>query len=165
MNVSPATHTAAQVIALLDLAPLPHEGGWFRRTGEGPLLADGSRRAWSTIQALFTPEQFSALHRLADDELWIFQAGDPLELFRLTEDGRGENLFLGLNPAAGRQTQVVVPRGVWQGARLAAGARWVLVSCVAVPEFRWEEFQLGRRDELLTRHPTHAEAIHWLTRG
>jgi uncharacterized protein len=165
MNLSPATHTAAQVIELLQLVPLPHEGGWFRRThGASAAAADGSGRAWSMILALFTPEQFSALHRLGADEMWFFQAGDPLEMLRLSEDGPGENLLLGLDPTAGHQMQVVVPRGVWQGARLADGGHWALVSCVVVPEFRWEEFRLGGRDELLTRHPAHADAIARLTR-
>jgi predicted cupin superfamily sugar epimerase len=163
--LSPATHTAEQVIALLDLAPLPQEGGWFRRTHDATTTDSAGRRAWSMILSLFTPEQFSALHRVGTDELWIFQAGDPLEMLRLSDGGRGENLVLGLDVAAGQRPQVVVSGDVWQGARLAPGGRWALVTCVVVPEFHWDGFQLGDRDGLLMRHPTWADAIRRLTRS
>ena len=78
-SLSPTTHTAAEVVALLDLQPLDQEGGWFRRTAESTLVIPGAalvgshggeRRAYSVIQALFTPEGFSALHRLISDEIW-----------------------------------------------------------------------------------------------
>ena len=63
--LSPDTHTADEVVRLLQLEPLDPEGGFFRRTAEaGMIPPGGSRRAWSAIYALFTPEGFSALHRL-----------------------------------------------------------------------------------------------------
>jgi predicted cupin superfamily sugar epimerase len=171
--LSPATHTAADVISLLNLAPLPHEGGWFRRTHEAGLPRSASsatadaRRSWSMIHALFTPEGFSALHRVAADELWIFQAGDPLELWRLpeaTEDAARTDV-LGPDVSSGQLFQAVVPARVWQGARLVAGGRWALVACVVVPEFRWEEFELGRRDALLARYPRWSDEIRRFTRA
>ena len=129
--LSPSTHTATDVIRLLNLEPLPHEGGWFRRTGEGaPLPGDASgRRTWSSIFALFTPDGFSALHRLASDEVWCFHAGDPLVSLRLHPAGRGEIVPLGADVMAGERLQDVVRAGVWQGTRLREGGRWALVTC------------------------------------
>ncbi|MFF8791012.1 cupin domain-containing protein [Streptomyces sp. NPDC015125] len=77
--------------ALIDfygLAPLPREGGRFRRTWAGPERADG-RPEGSAIVMLLTaePGDFSALHRLPTDEIWHFYRGDPLALFLLPEDG------------------------------------------------------------------------------
>ena len=78
---------ARQIITQLALAPLPDEGGWFRRTWTSPVrLADG-RAAGSAIYFLVTPEDFSALHRLATDEVWLSHAGDALE--HVTLDAAG----------------------------------------------------------------------------
>lgn len=162
---SPATHTAAEVARLLRLAPLDREGGYFRRTDEAAAIDPGSgRRAWSVISSLITPEGFSALHRLATDEIWCFQAGDTLESLRLRPDGGGEWVKLGLDFAAGERAQDVVRAQTWQGTRLAPGGRWALVSCVVVPEFVWSDFELGERAALAAAWPAFAEAITALTR-
>ncbi len=172
-SLSPTTHTAAEVVALLGLQPLDQEGGWFRRTAESALVIPGAalvgshggeRRAYSVIQALFTPEGFSALHRLISDEIWCFHAGDPLESLRLHPDGRGEWIRLGLAPSAGLRVQDVVGANVWQGTRLVAGGRWALVSCTVVPEFVWTDFELADRAALTASYPAFADGIASLTR-
>lgn len=163
--LSPATHTAEEVIRLLDLAPLPTEGGWFRRTAESDLrVPGGKRRACSAIHFLVTPEGFSALHRVDAVETWCFHAGDPLELLVLAERGAGRLVTLGADLAAGQTLQEMVPAGAWQGARLKAGGRWGLVSCIVAPEYQPEGFVLGGRAELMAAFPRFAEAIAALTR-
>ncbi len=164
VNVSPDSHSAEDVIRLLGLEPIPREGGWFRRLGAGGETRRDGRQAWSCIQALFTPAGFSALHRLAADELWSFHAGDALETMHLFPDGSGRRGTLGLALAESEQPQVVVPAGVWQGARLHDGGRWALVSCVVVPEFRWEDFTLGDRASLSASHPRWVDAVRRFTR-
>jgi len=164
-NLTPDTHRADDVARLLGLQPLEPEGGYFRRTGEAASRGADGRRAWSTILFLVTPEGFSAMHRLRADEIWCFHAGDPLESLRLPDEGPGEWVRLGLDPAAGERAQDAVPAGIWQGTRLAPGGRWALVSCIVVPEFIWEDFELGRREALSARHPVFAEGIAALTRG
>lgn len=164
-SLSPDTHTAAAVVRLLQLEPLAREGGYFRRTGEADtLLADG-RRAWSTIYFLATPEGFSAMHRVAKDEIWAFHAGDPLESLRLQPDGSGEWVKLGLNLAHGERPQDVVAAQTWQGTRLAAGGRWALVTCVVAPEFRLDDFELGECAALCATYSAFADGIRALTRA
>ncbi len=172
-TLSPATHSAAEVVARLGLQPLDQEGGWFRRTAESALMLPasalpasygGARRAYSVIQALFTPEGFSALHRLVSDEIWCVHAGDPLESLRLFPDGRGEWVRLGLAAGTDQRLQDVVPAQVWQGTRLIAGGRWALVSCTVVPEFVWSDFELADRVALTASHPGFADGIAALTR-
>jgi uncharacterized protein len=162
--LSPEHHTAEDVVRLLQLEPLDQEGGFFRRTAESEVILPGGRRAWSAIYALFTPEGFSALHRLAADEVWCFQAGDALESLRLKPDGGGEWVKLGLNLPAGERPQDVVAARVWQGTRLAPGGRWALVSCVVAPEFIWADFELGGRETLIAAYPAWAAEIRALTR-
>ena len=164
-KLSPDTHTAADVVRLLRLLPLELEGGYFRRTAvSGDVLPGGTRRAWSAIHALFTPDGFSAMHRLAGDEIWCFQAGDPLESLRLRPGDSGEWVKLGLNPAANERPQDVVPARVWQGTRLVPGGRWALVSCVVVPEFVWTDFTLAGREALTAAYPAWTAEIRALTR-
>lgn len=161
---------AAGVIAALGLQPLDQEGGWFRRTAESTLWlrpegeSTPARRAYSVIYALFTPRDFSALHRLGCDEIWCWHAGDGLESLRLRSDGSGTWVRLGANLAAGERPQDIVPAGEWQGTRLAAGGRWALVSCIVAPEFRWSDFELGDRLRLGAAYPEWCDAIHGLTR-
>lgn len=171
--LDPATWSAAAVARALALEPLPREGGWFRRTyaselaisaGSLPSIYGGPRRTASAILALLTPDGFSALHRLASDEVWCFHGGDPLESLRLHPDGSGEWVALGLDLAAGQHPQDVVPAHDWQGTRLRAGGRWALVSCVVTPEFVWDDFELGECEALRERYPAFAEGIAALTR-
>lgn len=163
-QLSPADYTAAEVVALLDLQPLEQEGGHFRRVALGPADAATGRESYSVAMFLVTPEGFSALHRLAADEVWCFLAGDPVESLRLAPDGTGGWRRLGPSPAEGDLAVDVVPEGTWQGTRLSGAGRWALVSVTVVPAFRWEDFELGREDELAALYPAFAEGIRELVR-
>ena len=168
-SFSTSTHSAQEVVAALNLEPLNREGGFFRRTAEAELWvrpqdASEDSRAYSVIYALFTPDGFSAMHRLTTDEVWCWHAGDSLESLRLAADGSGEVVRLGLNVNSGERPQDVIAAGVWQGTRLAEGGRWALVSCIMAPEFRWQDFTLGERDELVAHYPNWTNEIAGLTR-
>jgi predicted cupin superfamily sugar epimerase len=163
-NLSPDHLTAWDVVRLLKLEPLDQEGGYFRRTGEAATVPPGGKRAWSMIYFLVTPDGFSAMHRVAGDEIWTFHAGDPLESLRLKPDGTGEWVKLGLNLAHGERPQDVVPAQTWQGTRLAPGGRWALVTCVVAPEFRPGDFELGGCEALGADYPAFADGIRALTR-
>lgn len=161
-------NTEAQaIITRLGLAPLPNEGGWFRQTWvSGERLANG-RAAGSVITFLVTPEDFSALHRLKTDEVWFYQAGDALEHVMLEPGaGAGRVTRLGGDVLAGEVPQLVVPGGVWQGARLAAGGRrgWALVGCTMAPAWDEREFELGGRAGLAGEFPRARAQIDALTR-
>src|ERR1700688_4340150 len=112
---------------VLDLKPLPGEGGYFAesyRSAERlarkclPERYTGDRSVGTAIYFLLTPETFSALHRLLSDEVYHFYLGDPVELLCLREDGSGEVLAMGTDLDFGMRPQIAVPRGAWQGSRL-----------------------------------------------
>lgn len=150
--------TAARLIELLGLEPLPVEGGHYRETWRSP--------AGSAIYYLLTdePDSFSALHRLPTDEVYHFYLGDPVEMLMLQEGGRMENVTLGPDVAAGQRVQHVVPRGVWQGSRLRAGGRFALLGTTMAPGFVPQDYECGVRDALVAAYPSAAEAIRRLTR-
>lgn len=152
--------TAAQLIEHLRLAPLPGEGGYFRQTTCRPTA--------SAIFFLLTPGDFSALHRIAQDEMWHFYAGDRVEHVQFAADGSVRVARMGSDVLAGDQPQVVVPAGVWQGARLAAvrdgGAGFALLGCTVSPPWDERGFELGARAALRAEFPAHSGWVDALTR-
>ena len=106
-----------QVAGILGLAPLPDEGGLFRRT-----FADAHS---SAISFLLIAPDFSALHALTATETYHWYAGSALRLLLLHPDGRTSEPTLGSDLAAGERPQLVVPAGTWQGS--APAGAWSLV--------------------------------------
>jgi uncharacterized protein len=157
--------TAAEIIALLQLEPLPNEGGFFRQTYASAVTLPGGRPAGTAIYFLITPESFSALHTLVTEEVWHFYAGDPVEHVMLDVTTRsGTKTRLGSDLAAGQLPQLVVPANACQGARLAPGGSWALIGCTMSPGWDEREFRLDERDPLLSRFPAWTADILALTR-
>ncbi len=72
--------------------------------------------------------------------------------------------MIGLDPTRNQSPHDVVRGNTWQGARIAAGGKWTLVSCIAVPEFSWNDFEIGSRTELESQYPAWSTDIVALTR-
>ena len=163
--------TAEEAVALLGLQPHP-EGGFYRETYRAPeVLARialperfAGPRAMSTAILYLLPEGGkSRLHRIASDELWHFHLGGPLEIVELTESGQVEKTILGGALDRGEVLQKAVAAGRWFGARPKAGSGWCLVGCTVAPGFDFADFQMGRREDLLTAFPTARAEIMALT--
>jgi uncharacterized protein len=65
----------------------------------------GSRSASTAIYFLLAGEEFSALHRLAADEVWHFYAGAALLIHSIDLTGNHSAIKLGQNPEARDQFQ------------------------------------------------------------
>ena len=165
--------SADELKRLLKLKPLPGEGGWFVETyrasetiaagslGTGP---SGPRSLSTAIYYLLTPEDFSALHRVGSDEIFHFYLGDPVEMLQLLPGGGGATVRIGTDLAAGSRPQVLVPKGVWQGARLVPGGAFALLGTTVSPGFDRADYETGDRQALLASHPAFRDAILALTR-
>ncbi len=131
---------------VLDLEPHP-EGGWYRQTWQAEArvrTGDGRDRATaSLIHFLLPAGECSAWHRVASDEIWLAHRG--VVAIELGGDGErpapGIVETLGVDPAAGQRTQVVVPAGIWQ--RTLPSDTDALVSCVVSPGFDFADFELA----------------------
>jgi predicted cupin superfamily sugar epimerase len=164
--------TAEKIRELLQLQPHPIEGGYFAETyrsvGKVPhsaLSGYPSDRSLSTaIYYLLTPDTFSAMHRVRGNEMFHFYLGDPVEMLQLNPDRSGEVLLLGQDIASGMRLQHSVPGGVWQGSRLKNGGKYALLGTTMAPGFEYEDYETGKRGELIARHAQHAELITALTR-
>jgi predicted cupin superfamily sugar epimerase len=156
------TYRATDVLSRAALDSIPASGGGF---AAGPGRFRGDRPASTAIFFLLRKGEFSALHRIASDEVWHFYAGAPLDIVCLHEDGRREDLRLGMDLPAGALPQRMVPAGTWFGSRLAAPGGFALVGCTVAPGFDFADFELGTREDLLRRFPHHAGIVGELTRG
>jgi len=167
--------TPQAIIELLQLEPLPVEGGHFRQTWIAdeaipaealPTRYGRPKPAGTAIYYLLTGEadSFSAFHRLPTDEVYHFYLGDPVEQWLLHEGGRVERVLLGPDLAAGHRVQHVAPRGVWQGSRLVPGGRVALLGTTMAPGFDPGDYEGGVREALIARYPAAAGVIRALTR-
>lgn len=168
------TLTAEQVRTLLDLLPLPQEGGFYRETYRSaceiaevdlPDTYAGPRSASTAIYFLLTPEEHSAWHVLPSDELFHFYLGDPVIMTQLRPDSGVENKTLGVDLAAGHRPQVLVPGNVWQACRLADGGALALLGCTVAPGFDFRDFHVATHEEvqrLAELYPHAAEEVRRL---
>jgi predicted cupin superfamily sugar epimerase len=147
------------------------EGGRFREMlrDEAQVLhprKDARRPALTHIHFLLERGDFSALHRVAQTELWHHVDGGPVELTVLHEGAPGEaarveRVVLG----RGDDEQLVhaVPPLAWQAA-VPLGA-YVLCGCTVAPGFAFDDFELPSREVLLARFPEHRDLVTRLTRS
>ncbi len=163
--------TAQELIRILDLKPLPVEGGYYRETYRSGLILSapclggaypGSRAVGTAIYYLLTPETFSAMHRLRSDEVFHFYLGDPVEMLQLAPGGSGRLITLGTDLRSGQQFQTVVPAGVWQGSKLRSGGAFALLGTTMAPGFEFADFEPGKQDELQAEYPDFAGWIEQL---
>jgi predicted cupin superfamily sugar epimerase len=160
---------ADQIISLLNLKPHPEEEGYFVETyrsletiPESALTSryKGNRTFATAIYYLLTPRVFSPIHRLQSDEIFHFYLGDPVEMLQLWPDGSGKILLLGSDILNGMQPQVVVPRGIWQGARLLKDGNFALIGTTVSPGFEFMDYESGHSEELTKSYPNYRE---WIT--
>jgi uncharacterized protein len=159
-------------IETLRLEPHP-EGGYFRQTyrsevviaGEAlPLGFTGARAVSTAIYFLLEGKNFSAFHRLQSDEVWHFYAGGPLIVHVINDDGQYSSILLGCDLEAGQVPQGVVRAGCWFASHVADWKSFAVVGCTVAPGFDFQDFEMGKRAELVARFPRQRELIERLTR-
>ncbi|MES2119999.1 MAG: cupin domain-containing protein [Pseudomonadota bacterium] len=136
--------TAEDLIAALDLQPHP-EGGWYRESWRAETIG-GQRAAASAVYYVMQPGQRSHWNRVDADEIWLWHAGDPIDVSVAESDaGPVRTTRLGGDIAAGDQPQLVVPAGRWESAQPAGDgqAGYSLISCVVAPAFEFSGFELA----------------------
>lgn len=161
------------IVKKLDLHPHP-EGGYYKETYRSEdIIRDtilgnefnGSRNLCTGIYYLLESDDFSALHKINQDEMWHFYLGEAIELTMISEAGELSMVTIGNNVSNGEVLQFVVPKRYWFGARLLKANSFALLGCTVSPGFDFNDFKLGEREELLNKFPQHEDIIESLTRA
>jgi uncharacterized protein len=153
---------AAFWIEKLNLLPHP-EGGYYKETYRSSSTIpagrfDKNRNVCTAIYFLLQEKDKSHFHRIKSDELWFFHEGAVLEILVLDEKGLSI-ILLGKNPEAGESLQAMIPAHTWFAARLRQQEGFALVSCTVAPGFEFSEFELGKKEVMEKKFPSHAQII------
>jgi predicted cupin superfamily sugar epimerase len=153
-----------QIVKKLELEAHP-EGGFFRRTylsKQTCTNAEGKTRAAASAIYFLIPEGHkSHLHRLKSDEIWHFYEGASLTVVQISPQGEVQKIKVGLDWEKGELPQYLVPAGYWFGSY--SNGDYSLVGCTVSPGFVYEDFELGKRDELIKLYPHASSEITHLT--
>jgi predicted cupin superfamily sugar epimerase len=118
------------------------EGGWYRETWRHELTtttARGDRPLATCVAFLLRPGERSAWHRVASDELWLWQGGGPM---LVTVGGFDDTPVPGFAVELRSGGQYLVRAGEWQTAEPATD-RESLVACVVSPGFDFADLELA----------------------
>ena len=159
------------IVNTLDLKPHP-EGGYFKETyrSAGTIKTEsldarynGERNYSTCIYFLLTSDNFSAFHRIKQDEIWHFYDGSPIRLHMITEAGTHTAQIIGKEINLGELPQFVVPGGCWFASEVLENNSYSLTGCTVSPGFSFEDFELKSRKELTALFPSHEGVITKLT--
>lgn len=160
------------LIQKLELQPHP-EGGYFKETYRSddiisksclPDVFESERNYSTGIYYLLKSDDFSAFHKINQDEMWHFYLGDTIELTMISEDGVLTTVHIGNDILLDQVPQIVVPKNYWFAARVIKSNSFALVGCTVAPGFDFKDFILAPRKILTEKFPQHSTIIKTLTR-
>lgn len=144
-------------IAKLNLVPHP-EGGYYRQVYGND---ESGEKKISTIYYMLCDDDFSAFHRLHGmTEIWYYHAGECLDIYVI--DANGELVVHHLS--ADDEMQVVIEPEQWFAAELPGKKGFSLVGCAVAPAFKFDNFELAKKEDLLREFPQHGAVIERLCR-
>lgn len=142
-----------------ELCLMPHpEGGYYRQVFGND---ENGEKQISTIYYMLCDNDFSAFHRLHGmTEIWYYHAGECLDIYVIDTNG---NLVVH-HLSADDEMQVVIEPEQWFAAELPGKKGFSLVGCAVAPAFKFDNFELANKDDLLREFPQHRATIERLCR-
>ncbi|OIQ30696.1 MAG: hypothetical protein BM564_00320 [Bacteroidetes bacterium MedPE-SWsnd-G2] len=158
-----------QIISTLELQPHP-EGGFYKETYRHSQITTSSetkneRNLGTAIYFLLTSENFSAFHRIKQDEIWHFYSGSTLHLHILNKNGNYNLVKIGNDLQNGEVPQYCVNSGDWFAAEIPSNDSYALVGCTVIPGFDFRDFELASFNQLTKLYPKNSALIKKLTRS
>jgi uncharacterized protein len=124
----------------------------------------GDRSFSTAIYFLLDGADFSALHRIQQDEVWHHYDGSSVTIEVISAAGNHSAFLLGRSLGGGERPQTVIKGGCLFGAFLNKPHSYALVGCTVAPGFDFDDFTTPGRKELLEQYPQHRQIIERLTR-
>jgi uncharacterized protein len=161
-----------EIIQILDLQRHP-EGGFFKETyrssgtispADMPSEITTSRNYSTCIYFLLTASNFSAFHKINQDEIWHHYKGGRLILHSISPEGDYLAVEIGSDLTNGQVPQFVVPAGHYFAAEIPDPDSYALSGCTVSPGFDFQDFCMPPRTDLMSMFPQHGEVIRRLTR-
>lgn len=113
------------------------------------------RPASGSIYYYVAPGEATQFHRIDCDEYWCFNLGSPLEVWQLAPDGALTVTTLGAD--ADCEPLVYISRGTVFAARnRAGGTEGTFLTCITVPRFSYDGFELISEDDMRAIFPASA---------
>lgn len=149
------------------------EGGFYKETyrSEGSISENhlpekfkGDRNYCTSIYFLLSSTDFSAFHKINQDETWHFYEGSSITIHQISPEGIYSKIILGNNLLEKEMFQYTVKGGFWFGATVNKTNSYTLVGCTVAPGFDFNDFELANRIELQKKFPNHKRIIEELTR-
>ena len=160
-----------KIIEKLDLIKHP-EGGYYKENyrSKGEINPDSlwkqanESRSYSTgIYFLLKEHQFSAFHKIKQDEMWHHYLGSTLLLHIIDPKGTYKSIKIGKRFSEGEHLQYVVPANYWFASEVLEKDNFVLCGCTVSPGFDFKDFEMPNRDILIKMFPQHKKIITSLT--
>lgn len=164
--------TKEQLIKRLNLQKHP-EGGYFKETYRSeitipgfslPLEFESARSVSTCIYFMLTSDEFSAFHKVNQDEAWHFYTGNTILLHIISPEGEYSNIKIGSDFSSDETPQFIVPAQHWFAAEIKNNEGFALVGCTVAPGFDFKDFELADCNQLQKRFPKHSQLISRLTR-
>lgn len=163
--------TKEQLIEKLGLLKHP-EGGYFKETYRSEITIPGfslpsefesARNVSTCIYFMLTSDEFSAFHKVNQDEAWHFYLGETILLHILSPEGEYSKIKIGKDFSKGETPQFIVPAQHWFAAEIEKENGFALVGCTVAPGFDFKDFELAERNQLQKKFPKHEKIITKLT--
>ncbi|HBC87739.1 MAG TPA: hypothetical protein DCZ94_12345 [Lentisphaeria bacterium] len=151
------------IIELLDLKPLPIEGGYFCETFRSKEESKrGNHCTGTCIYYLLEGKKRSYWHSVKSDEIWLYHCGSPGIQILLFPDGKWEERIIGANFAEREFPQSIIPADTWQATILKDQNSWGLFSAIVCPGFEFEDYIPGKGSYMIKNWPKAEKRIREL---
>ena len=163
--------SAKKIIEILNLKPHP-EGGYFKENyrSKGVIKnnslnfeANGERNYSTSIYFLLNENDFSAFHKIRQDEIWHFYAGSTLLLHTINPNGNYNLIRIGNKLENGDFFQFVVPARTWFASEVENKTSYSFCGCTVSPGFDFRDFEMPSAKTLSKILPQHQEVIKRLS--
>ena len=163
--------SAKKIIEILNLKPHP-EGGYFKENyrSKGVIKnnslnfeANGERNYSTSIYFLLNENDFSAFHKIRQDEIWHFYAGSTLLLHTINPNGNYNLIRIGNKLENEDFFQFVVPARTWFASEVENKTSYSFCGCTVSPGFDFRDFEMPSAKTLSKIFPQHQEIIKRLS--